>query len=271
MPSGDLNMRVHRSPHRDPRVPGVTAARRWGVAAGVAWLLAAHPLAAQPGIEFSQLRHDAGVVYDGAEVVHVFPFENVGDEPLHILSAEVSCGCTEAAVVGSDVVAAGGSGAIRVATDTTGKRGRFTKEIDVITNDPGQRVTTLTFTGQVVKDVAAHRGHDLQEVIFGERCGTCHAEPAAGLRGEDLYDAVCAFCHGEHGHGRGAMALKRLSYLRGVDAGGLAIAIGDGRPADGMPGFHQHLGGPLDDAQIASLVEIILAWRDAVEAAVFSR
>jgi len=271
MPSVDLNRRGGRSPLHARRVSGTRAACPWWVAAGVGWLLAAHPLAAQPRIEFGELQHDAGVVYDGAEVVHVFPFENMGDEPLHILSAVVSCGCTVAKVVGRDVVPAGGSGAIRVVTDTTGKRGRFKKEIEVTTNDPTQGVTTLLLRGQVVKDVAAHRGHDLQEVIFGERCRTCHAEPATGLRGEDLYDAVCAFCHGEHGHGGGAIALKRLSYLRGVDAGGLVIAIGDGRPDDGMPGFHQRVGGPLDDAQIASLVETILAWRDAVEAAVDSR
>jgi len=239
-----------------------------GMVTGVAWIVAAAPLAAQPRIQFGELRYDAGVVYDGAEVIHVFPFENVGDEPLHILSAVVSCGCTEATVVGGDVVAAGGGGEIRVATDTTGKRGTFTKEIDVTSDDPEQRVTTIVLTGRVVKEVAAHRGHDLQGVIFGERCGTCHGSPAAGLRGEDLYDAVCAFCHGERGHGGGAMALKRLSYLRAVNAEALAAAIGDGRPEDGMPGFHRHVGGPLDDVQIASLVETILGWRDAFEAAV---
>jgi len=245
----------------------VKTARLCGMVTSIAWLVA-DPLAAQPRIQFGQLRYDAGVVYDGAEVVHVFPFENVGDEPLHILSAEVSCGCTEATVVGDDVVPAGGHGEVRVTTDTTGKRGTFTKEIDVTSDDPEQRVTTIVFTGRVVKDVSAHRGHDLQGVIFGERCGTCHGSPAAGLRGEDLYDAVCAFCHGEHGHGGGAMALKRLSYLREVTAEGLAAAIGDGRPEDGMPGFHRHVGGPLDDAQIASLVETILDWRDAFEAAI---
>jgi len=264
----DCHRWARRSPIRARGGSFARTARRCGMASGIAWLFAAHPLAAQPRIQFNQLRYDAGVVYDGAEVVHVFPFENVGDEPLHILSAEVSCGCTEATVVGSDVVPAGRGGEIRVATDTTGKRGRFTKEIDITSDDPVQRVTTVILTGRVIKDVSAHRGHDLQGVIFGKRCGSCHGSPAAGLQGEDLYDAVCAFCHGDHGHGGGAMALKRLSYLREVNAEGLAAAIGNGRPEDGMPGFHRHVGGPLDDAQIASLVETILAWRDAVEAAV---
>jgi cytochrome c553 len=268
MGSVNLNPMVRPRPFCPSAVSRGTTARRCVVAVAVAWIVAAHSLAAQPRVVFTQLQHAAGVVYDGTKVAHVFPVANVGDEPLHILSAEASCGCTEAFIVGGDVIPAGGSGAIRVVTDTTGKRGRFTKEIDVTTDDPGQPVTTLTLTGRVVKDVVAHRGQDLQGVIFDERCGRCHAEPAAGRRGEDLYDAVCAFCHGERGHGGGAPALKRLSYLRRVNADGLRTIIGSGRPEDGMPGFHRSVGGPLDDDQISSLVAMMFAWRDVFEAAV---
>jgi mono/diheme cytochrome c family protein len=240
---------------------------------GVCWLAvvlslgpAAQPVMAPPQISFGHVQYNAGVVFEGAPVVHVYPFTNRGDRPLRVLSAEVSCGCTEATVIGGDVVAPGAVAEVRVATDTTGKRGRFTKEIEVTSDDPAQPVTALTLTGRVVKDVAAHRGHNLQAVIFGERCGGCHAEPAAGLTGAPLYEAVCAYCHGEKGHGGGATALKRLSYLRRVSAGGLRVTIGQGRPDEGMPGFHRAVGGPLDDAQVESLVTTILGWRGAIEA-----
>ncbi|MGD2063752.1 MAG: DUF1573 domain-containing protein [Nitrospirota bacterium] len=230
--------------------------------------LAAQPVTAAPQIAFDHKEYDVGVVFAGELVVHTYPFANQGDQPLRVFSAVVSCGCTEATVTGDDILAPGGVAEVRVETDTTGKRGRFTKEIEVASDDPERPVAILTLTGRVVKDVAAHRGHSLQDVIFGERCGSCHAEPAEGLMGARLYESVCAFCHGEKGHGGGATALKRLSYLRRVDAEGLTAIIARGRADEGMPGFHQDVGGPLDDTQIESLVTSILGWRDTIEAAI---
>ena len=52
-------------------------------------------MAEGPGIEFSVTSHDFGNIdEDGDPVSCEFEFTNTGDEPLVIVSANASCGCT---------------------------------------------------------------------------------------------------------------------------------------------------------------------------------
>ena len=62
---------------------------------GVRWLgvtlslgLAAQPVIAAPQISFGHVQYDAGVVFEGAPVVHLYPFTNHGDRPLRVLSSD---------------------------------------------------------------------------------------------------------------------------------------------------------------------------------------
>lgn len=87
--------------------------------------------------------------------------------------------------------------------------------------------------------------------LFREPCDGCHAHPAAGLRGQPLYDAVCAMCHGVEGRGGSANALAGLQPTL------IASVTANGAPEAGMPGFAAAHRGPLDAEQVRSLVRYL--------------
>jgi mono/diheme cytochrome c family protein len=91
--------------------------------------------------------------------------------------------------------------------------------------------------------------------IFKEDCAKCHATPAAGRRGAELYHAACAICH---------EAVPRASSVPDLRTAGEGRSaaywhqwIEEGRPGSVMPPFARKHGGILDEAQVRSLVEYL--------------
>jgi hypothetical protein len=103
----------------------------------------------QTQIEFEQNTHDFGVIKDDKKQYTTFYFTNSGKEPLMILGAEGSCGCT-VPTWPKDPIAPGKSGKIEVAFDPNGKLGEQSK-IVTLTANTEPKTTILTVKATIVK------------------------------------------------------------------------------------------------------------------------
>jgi len=223
------------------------------VSIAIASLLAAS--GAAPTIRFDRTTHDFGTIPSNRKQSMSWVYHNDGNAPLEIIAMNPSCGCT-ASVADPKVVAPGAEGALHVTYDPAGQSGDVRKTLTVVTNDPARPRTILTLLGKVLAsdDEAIPNGHPRfagQSLLMGS-CATCHALPAAGKSGAALWDAVCAMCHGKTPGDLGAAVLAR-------DDAALAQTIAYGTANPKMPGFSNLMGGPLDDAQVASLVRLLRA------------
>lgn len=99
-------------------------------------VLAFLPLAAKDSakVKFVTKTHDFGYVKeDGGNVKCRFDFKNTGDEPLIIISARASCGCTRPSYP-KEPIAPGEGGTIEVTYKPMGRLGAFDKSVSVRTN-----------------------------------------------------------------------------------------------------------------------------------------
>lgn len=103
----------------------------------------------QASIQFAETSHDFGYIReaDGA-VSHTFVFENVGEEPLVIVSASASCGCTRPDYPTAPVKP-GKKGKLKVTFSPLGRPGAFRKSVTVRCNGRHKKVT-LYIDGSVI-------------------------------------------------------------------------------------------------------------------------
>jgi mono/diheme cytochrome c family protein len=88
------------------------------------------------------------------------------------------------------------------------------------------------------------------------------ATPQVGdpVRGQAIYDSVCAVCHGQNGAGTASVpALNDPEHLSQFDDAWYRQTISDGRPAKGMPTW----GTVLSPMQITDLLALLDQWRSA--------
>ena len=111
--------------------------------------LTADQLAKAPVAKFSEEAFDFGDMKQGDKKDHTFSLKNEGKSDLIIRNVSSSCGCT-AVAPSKKVIAAGETAPIDVTFDSRGKRGRQSKTITVITNDPKNSTTTLRISGNVI-------------------------------------------------------------------------------------------------------------------------
>ena len=93
-------------------------------------------------------RFDAGRVEAGTKVTHTYELRNPGTTDVAI-SVKASCGCT--ATEYDRVIPAGGTGKVTAVLDTTRMRGRVEKSIDVLYDEAGGRILTLTLLAEPVR------------------------------------------------------------------------------------------------------------------------
>jgi hypothetical protein len=142
----------------------------------------------------------------------------------------------------------GEKGEIRVSVDVRGKQGYISKTINVYTNDPKEPVSTLTVK-MYLKD-RVHMDTYKATELFGEKCRECHVDKGRGMRGWDLFKADCFMCHNA---GKNAslteMSRKPEEYLIRIIRKGVDNTV--------MPGWEKRSGGPLDEDDIRSLIDLI--------------
>ena len=91
-----------------------------------------------------------------------------------------------------------------------------------------------------------------RQAIFKGDCAKCHVEPTVGKTGKELYQTACGICHdAEH---RAEMVPSLLALKHPTDASYWREWITTSKPGSMMPAFGKGAGGPLDEAQIDSLV-----------------
>jgi hypothetical protein len=91
---------------------------------------------------------DYGTIEHKAEGAREFVFTNNGTEPLLIMNAQGSCGCTVPSYT-KEPIAPGASGIIGVKYDTN-RSGAFTKTITLTSNSAATPSKVLTIKGNVL-------------------------------------------------------------------------------------------------------------------------
>lgn len=105
-------------------------------------------LANAPVAKFNESDYDFGDMKQGDKREHTFNLTNNGKSDLIIRNIRSSCGCT-AVAPSTKVISAGQTAPIKVTFDSRGKRGRQSKSITVITNDPKNPTSTLRISSNV--------------------------------------------------------------------------------------------------------------------------
>jgi len=151
-------------------------------------------------------------------------------------------------VASSSHLGPGEKGMIHVSVDIRGKTGRIVKTVEVYANDPANPVTKLTVT-MYIKD-PVHMDQYKATEIFSEKCRGCHIDEGKGKLGWDLFKADCFMCHnaGKKSSLTG-MSKKPKDYLLRVIRQGVDNTV--------MPGWDAKANGPLNEAEIKSLIDLI--------------
>jgi hypothetical protein len=112
---------------------------------------------------FKSKTYDFGEVVElGGNVEYDFTFTNLANRPMRILNVQASCGCTTPGWT-KEIIAASGSGFIKVSFDPKGKPGYFNKTLTVIT-DIEKSPIVLIIKGNVVDKKS---GGDELKVVMG--------------------------------------------------------------------------------------------------------
>jgi hypothetical protein len=99
-------------------------------------------------ISFREYEHEFGKVVEGEKVACIFTFENNGKGPLVISSVTSSCGCT-VPKYDTKPIAPGSTGIVEVVFDSSGRIGRQTKTITVMSN-ASRSIVLLRISGEVI-------------------------------------------------------------------------------------------------------------------------
>ena len=192
-----------------------------------------------------------------------FAVTNVSAGDVTINWVRPSCGCTVAKLPPTPwTLKPNEGGLIELKLDLRGKFGILSKYVSVDTSH-GQKL--LMIKAHIPHTVAQpgmdSRAKNMQlamadrQVVFRGDCAKCHAEPAAGKMGEQLYTAACAICHDAPHRATMVPDLRAMNKATGADY--WAFWIANGKPGTLMPGFAKAHGGPLDEAQIRSLAAFL--------------
>jgi len=194
-----------------------------------------------------------------------FSLTNTSNAEVTINGVRTSCGCTVAKLPAVPWgIPAGGSGTFDVDVDLRGKSGIVTKTI-TIDSTAGYRYLTVRVSIPASASAAAmslsERARNLQialadrQAVFKGDCAACHLQPAMGQTGEALYFDACGVCHeAEH---RASMVPNLRALNKPADREYWRTWITRGKAGTLMPAWAINEGGPLTEAQIASLLDYL--------------
>lgn len=212
--------------------------------------------------------HDFKDIELSTFVEHTFFIKNSGNDTLTIINVHASCGCT-AAVMDNMKVAPGGISRLKVKYDAHNKGlGPVTKTITIQSNSQKESSKVLRIKGNVVKSKTVHKkdehaGSDAMmhlAGIFEGDCAKCHVDKGRGELGARLYDADCAICHGNAVDGKPGPDITSKAMMS-HDKKSWENIIKNGRKDTHMPAFHLSNKGPLNDEEIASIVDYLDAFK----------
>lgn len=214
-------------------------------------------------LKWDQTEKEIHASPEDLDLTYSFAVTNVSSTNVTINWVRPSCGCTVAKLPPTPwKLAPGQGGHIDFNLDIRGKSGTLAKYVSVDTSH-GQKLLLLkaVIPQRTVNPAMDSRMQNLQkamadrQVVFRGDCAKCHAEPAAGKKGEQLYAAACAICHDAPHRASMVPDLRALKKATGSDY--WAFWIANGKPGTLMPGFAKAHGGPLDEEQIRSLADFM--------------
>ena len=200
------------------------------------------------------------------EVTFQFNVTNISTSVVVIDSVSTSCGCTVAKLPSIPwIFQPGSNGQIQAVLTLTGKTGTFTKAV-MLHSDKGEKTLLIRATvGEVPHRPIGvpirftgirERNQQLAKIdrqsVFRGDCAKCHADPARGKKGEALYSAACGICHDADHRADSVPDLHHLAHETSNEF--WLNWITRGKAETMMPAFASDHGGPLDRAQIESLV-----------------
>jgi hypothetical protein len=101
-----------------------------------------------PFIQFEEMEHDFGRIIEGETVSYEFKFKNTGKSDLLIAEVTTSCGCTVPSYPKTPI-RPGEGGVVKVAFNSSGKRGFQSKNVIVASNTQ-PNTTVVRIKAQVV-------------------------------------------------------------------------------------------------------------------------
>lgn len=189
-----------------------------------------------------------------------FAVTNVSRAPVVIYDVVPSCGCSVATLPAKPwMLPPGARGAFSVGTDVRGKSGSLLKTV-VVQSSAGAR--QLTYQVDILEPAnPADRARNQalakadRQAVFKGDCARCHAEPARGKTGRELFTAACGICHeAEH---RATMVPDLKALKKPTNRDYWLQWIAHGKPGTLMPAFWDKASGPLTDVQIHSLADFL--------------
>ena len=232
--------------------------------AGLGWNAVAAPAPREPLIwDAPDQTNDA----NGLDISSRFTFKvrNVSTNEVIIDDVKPSCGCTIAQLPSKPWhLAPQEAGQLEVLVDLRGKHGRLYKGIAILSsNAPKNLMVTVNIPERKESPGTAMENRmwgqqmaalDHQTVFKGD-CVKCHLLPAFGKSGQPLYNVACGICH--EAKRRATMVPDLHALKTEIDSDYWKNWITYGKAGTLMPGFTATEGGPLDDAQIDSLVDYL--------------
>lgn len=129
----------------------------------MAFMLFSLPAMTGAGVTWLEDTHDFGIFNeDDGNQTCTMRFVNTSDQPVAIISARASCGCTQPEY-SKEAFAPGDTAEIKITYIPAGRPGRFEKIITVVTTDAKFEKHRLTIKGLVIgseKTVSAHYPYD---------------------------------------------------------------------------------------------------------------
>ncbi|MFH0989294.1 MAG: DUF1573 domain-containing protein [bacterium] len=106
----------------------------------------------QPKLATSSPTIDLGIVYNGATKIFKIPVKNIGSDTLKILGVQTSCGCTTVKQPKTSLLP-NESDVIETEFLSTGFRGKLTKSMIIVSNDPFSPEIRLSITADVLEEL----------------------------------------------------------------------------------------------------------------------
>ncbi|MDB6124624.1 MAG: hypothetical protein JWQ71_3617 [Pedosphaera sp.] len=194
-----------------------------------------------------------------AKAEFLFSVTNVSDTLVVIDQANGSCHCTTAEMPSKPwLIAPHTSGKLPVTVDLAGKFGTIYKTVTLSsTNAP--KVLTVKVIIPENPEMVRSRNQELakadRQAVLRGKCAECHVEKGRGKLGQELYVASCGICHdGEH---RASTVPNLHALNHSTDYNYWKSWITTGKGGTMMPGFAKEQGGPLTEAEIASVAKYL--------------
>jgi len=107
----------------------------------------------QPKIALEKVVHDFGEIGPESRHTAEFKFTNTGNQPLKITQVKSCCGVSTKGVENGQEYTPGAGGALEVDYPASPYPGTMTKNLYLYTNDPNQKIVTLTIKAKIVRRV----------------------------------------------------------------------------------------------------------------------